>query len=289
MREPSATMDRTIPNGATTIFPIVGDPIDQVKSPASISAIFAARRQDAIVIPVHVLPGDLVSFLGSLETVKNAGGGLVTVPHKRAALACCVTVTDRARFIGAVNVFRRTKDRWHGDNTDGAGFVDGIERRGFAVAGKSVLLVGCGGAGAAIALELLTRSAAWLAIHDVDAVRRDSVIDNLSRRFPGRVAVGTADPTGFNLVANATPMGMKAGDPLPVDVSALRPEQFVACVVTKPEVPPLIEAARRLGCGTATGADMFDAQAEALADFLLGVSFKRGHSEENRSLVNSVS
>lgn len=289
MPGPATEMNGGFPNGATAIFPIVGDPIDQVKSPAAISAVFAARGQNAIVIPVRVSPNNLAAFLESLESVQNAGGGLVTVPHKRAALECCATLTDRARFIGAVNVFRRTGEGWHGDNTDGAGYVDGIERRGFTVTGKAALLVGCGGAGAAIALEILSRGAARLAIHDVDAARRDDVIAKLDHRFPGHVKVGSTDPAGFDLVANATPMGMKAGDALPVDVSALRPEQFVACVVTKPEVPPLIEAARRLGCATATGADMFNAQAETLADFLLGLPSKRRHSDETRSPVNLVS
>lgn len=283
-------MDVGFPTGATAIFPIVGDPVEQVKSPAAITAIFAARSENAVCIPMQVSPTDLAGLMASLHAVKNVGGILVTVPHKRAALLCCERSTDRAQFVGAVNVLRRSDKRWIGDNTDGAGYLDGIARHGFDVAGKRALLAGCGGAGAAIALEILNRGAAHLAIRDLDIARRDDVIGKLAQRFPGRVTAGGADPTGFDLVANATPMGMKAGDPLPIESSALRPEQFVACVVTKPEIPPLIEVARRLGCRTMTGSEMFDAQAEKLADFLLAAAppIRRSVNEE-RLAENLVS
>lgn len=283
-------MDVGFPTGTTALFPIVGDPVDQVKSPAAITAIFAARGENAICVPMQMTPADLPKLMASLHAVKNVGGLLVTVPHKRAALGVCIGATGRAKFIGAANVLRRHERGWFGDNTDGAGYLDGMARHGFDVAGKRVLLAGCGGAGAAIALEILNRGAAHLAIHDLDIARRDGVIGKLAQRFPGRVTAGGADPTGFDLVANATPMGMKAGDPMPIESSALRPEQFVACVVTKPEVPPLIEAARRLGCQTMTGSDMFDAQAEKLADFLLAAApSTRRSAGEGRLAENLVS
>ena len=79
------------------------------------------------------------------------------------------------------------------------------------------------------------------------------------------------DPRGFDLVANATPLGMKEGDPLPVDVGKFLPRQFVADVVTRPAVPPLIAAARAAGCKTMAGIGMFNAQSELLVDLLLGV------------------
>ena len=83
------------------------------------------------------------------------------------------------------------------------------------------------------------------------------------------MTVGSSDPAGFDIVANATPMGMRPGDPYPVDVQRLKPDTFVGDVVTKPAVPPLIEAARRLGCGTSTGSDMFATVAGLITDFLL--------------------
>ena len=83
-------------------------------------------------------------------------------------------------------------------------------------------------------------------------------------------SAGSTDPRGFALVANATPLGMRAGDPLPVQADLLEPGQFVADVVTRPAEPPLIAAARAKGCGTMPGSGMFDAQAVLLAELLMG-------------------
>jgi shikimate dehydrogenase len=257
------------PSGSTKLFSVVGDPIDQVRSPSVLTRLLAERREDAVVVPMHVPPADLVGVFRALHTVRNLGGILVTIPHKHDAFGLCTTTTDRAAFVETVNVVRRIDDGWHGDNTDGLGYLDGIDRQGFAVAGRKCLLIGCGGAGSAIALEIIRRGAALLAIHDIDAARRDHVIGKLDRLYPGRVIVGGVDPTGFDLVANATPLGMRPDDPLPIDISKLESHQFVACVVTKPDVPPLMEEARRRGCRTMTGVEMFDAQAATLVDFLL--------------------
>ncbi|MBX5009289.1 shikimate dehydrogenase family protein [Rhizobium lentis] len=258
-----------IPSGSTRLFSVVGDPIDQVRSPSVLTRLLVDQGEEAVVVPMHVAAADLPTLFQALHTVRNIGGILVTVPHKQEAFRLCATATDRAAFVEAANVVRRLDDGWHGDNTDGLGYLDGIERQGFAVAGRKCLLIGCGGAGAAIALEIMRRGASLLAIHDIDRERRDAVIAKLDRYYRGRLVVGSADPAGYDLVANATPLGMRPEDPLPIDVSKLESRQFVACVVTKPEVPPLIEEARRRGCRTMTGAGMFDAQAATLVDFLL--------------------
>lgn len=265
-----AHMTARFPTGATRLFPVVGDPIWQVQSPSVLTRILVERGEDAVVVPMHVAPSDLAGLFDALKSVRNVDGILITVPHKQDAYALCSTCTDRADFVEAVNVVCRTDDGWHGDNTDGLGYLDGIEREGFSVQGRRALLVGCGGAGSAIALEIMKRGAAELAIHDIDTTRRDSMIAKLRNIYPGRIVAGDADPADFDLVANATPLGMNPGDPLPVDVSRLRPSQFVACVITKPEVPPLIVEARRRGCPTMTGTDMFAAQAATLVDFLRG-------------------
>lgn len=257
-----------VPSGRTRIYAVVGDPIEQVRSPEAMTQLFAARGEDAIVIPMHVVSAALPPLLHALHDVGNLGGILITVPHKRVAAGLCGSMTDRAHFVGAVNVVRRAGAGWYGDNTDGVGYLDGVERKGFAIAGKRALLVGCGGAGVAIAFEILLRGAAELVIHDIDDARQQEVHAQLIRRYPRRVAIGSNDPAGFDLIANATPLGMRAGDPPPVNLSRLEPEQFVACVVTAATVTPLIAAAQALGCPTMTGVEMFDAQAGTLADFL---------------------
>lgn len=262
-------MDVTL-NGETRLYHIVGDPIAQVKSPPALTGILIERGVNALVVPAHVAPADLEAFLAAARVTQNVDGIVVTVPHKIACLAFCDEATERARFAGSTNVIRRGADgRWRGDNTDGQGYLDGIAAQGFDVSGKRVLLVGAGGAGSAIAYEFLARGAAQLKIHDVDIGRRDRVIGRLSERFPGRVSTGDADPTGVDLVANATPLGMREGDPLPVDATKLVAAQFVADVITKPEISPLLVEARRIGCATMPGAGMFEAQAQLLVDRML--------------------
>lgn len=257
-------------DGETRIFPIIGHPIGQVKSPASLSGIMAERGYNGLVVPVHVLPGDLAAWLAQAHTMRNCDGIVVTVPHKTPCLAACSRVSPRARAAGAVNIMIRDGDGWIGDATDGHGYMDGIAAEGFDVAGKPALLVGAGGAGAAIAYEILARGASSLAIHDIDAARRDALLARLGEAFPGRARIGGTDPRGFALVANATPLGMNEDDPLPVEAGLLTPDQFVADVVTRPAIPRLIALARAAGCGTMPGSGMFDAQAILLAELLMG-------------------
>ncbi|MBD1549401.1 shikimate dehydrogenase family protein [Roseibium aggregatum] len=257
-------------DGETRIFPIVGDPIAQVKSPALLSRIMANRGFNGLVVPIHVSADGLADFMTCARRLHNVEGIIVTVPHKPAALEFCDRLSDSARFAGSVNVMRRRDDgSWAGDNTDGRGYMDGVRACGFDIAGKRALLVGVGGAGSAIAYEILNREANWLSIHDANIERRDAVIARLSEAFPGKVGAGNADPTGFDFIGNATPVGMREGDPLPVEAGKLVSGQFVADAITKPEVTPLLQEARERGCNTMPGLGMFNAQAEILVDILL--------------------
>ncbi len=256
--------------GATRLNVIVGDPIAQVRSPGGVTQAFVDRGHDAILAPVQVAPGDLSAFVGIATRLKNLDGIIVTVPHKFACYAHCASATDRAEFIGAVNIMRRRPDgSWHGEMVDGLGFVGAAIARGADPKGKRALLVGAGGAGSAIALALIDAGVRELAIHDEDAARRDALIGRLNKRGKGRALAGSTDPTGFDMVCNATPAGMKDGDPLPVDVSKLSSSSYCGCVITKPAVSPFIAAARAKGCVTGTGTDMYETLQGKMVDFLL--------------------
>jgi shikimate dehydrogenase len=258
-------------NGETRIFAIIGDPIAQVKSPAAVTRAFNAAGRNCVLVPLHVTPADFDRFMDGVRLAKNLDGIIATVPHKFAAYAHCSTATDRARFLGAVNVLRRHPDgAWHGDMSDGLGFVNGIRAAGCQPAGQRALLVGAGGAGSAIALALVEAGVAELAIHDEDVARCDALAARLRELQGAMVHVGTADPSGYTLVVNATPAGMRIGDPYPVQVDKLTAAMFVGDVITEPKVSPLIEAARRVGCPTQDGGGMYDAQLDMMRDFLLG-------------------
>ena len=257
-------------SGATRLIPIIGDPIAQVKSPAGVTKALLENGRNALVIPIHVTPADLELFIQGISLAKNVDGIIVTVPHKFSAYKYCGTATDRAHFLGAVNVMRRNPDGgWHGDMVDGPAFVGGIRNAGCKTEGQRTLLIGAGGAGSAIALALLEAGVSELAIHDEDAARRDSLVERLRTRYKEKVRVGSSDPTGFTLVANATPVGMREGDPYPVQVEKFTPGMFVGDVITAPVVTPMIEAARKIGCGTQIGGGMFLADLDLMLAFLL--------------------
>ena len=258
------------PNGATRLHIIVGDPIAQVRAPAGVSQAFADRGSDAILVAVQIAPSDLPDFLATMMRVKNLDGIVATIPHKFNCYRACATATERAHFIGAVNLMRRRPDGgWHGDMVDGLGFVGAAKAGGFDPTGRRVLQIGAGGAGSAIALALINSGVRELAIHDSDAGRRDGLIARLNERGKGRVLIGGTDASGFDMVANATPAGMQPGDPLPVDVGTVSASAYCGCVITRPEVSPFVAAARERGCLTATGTDMYRALERTMVDFLL--------------------
>ena len=258
------------PNGASRLHFIVGDPIAQVQSPAGVTQAFQARGHNALCVPAHVPPADLARWLAGVSLMANVDGIIVTVPHKFAASSLCATLSERAAFLGGVNTLRRNPDGgWHGDMFDGLGYVQAMQGRGCNPTGRRALLVGAGGAGSAIAHALVMADVAELAVHDPDAQRQQALVQRLAGLGRTRVCAASADPRGFDIALNASPAGMRDGDPLPIDPRHLHPGQFVGCVITAPAVPPLIVAARSLGCPTMTGADMFARVRDLMVDFLL--------------------
>ena len=274
-------------NGETRLHLIVGDPVAQTRSPAGLSQEFALRHVNAVCVPVHVGPGDLNQFLRAAKLALNVDGIVVTMPHKFAALRHCDEASERAGFLGAVNVLHRIgSGRWRGEMTDGIATVAALRRAGCEPGGACALVVGAGGAGSAVALALIESGVASLAVADLDASRRDALAQRLADRagavvrpeppqLPELLGVeglgppGRLDPTGFDVIVNATPSGMRPGDPLPVDATRIEPRAYVADLIARPAMTPLLVAARRRGARVITGEDMFAVQAGILADLLL--------------------
>jgi shikimate dehydrogenase len=260
-------------SGATRVIFILGDPIAQVKAPAGLTREFERRGHDAIVVPLQLSATDVAAGIVAITRAKNVDGLIATIPHKFALAARCATLSERSKFLGVVNVARRNADgSWHGDMLDGEGFAEPLAKAGCAFEGSRALLVGAGGAGSAIALALLDRGVARLAVHDVDATRREALMAKLESKFPGRVVAGSTDASGAAIVVNATPLGMKPDDPLPVDVSGLAQAAFVGDVVTVPEMTPLLVAAQQKGCRIQTGVGMFGGNLGLMADFFAGAA-----------------
>ena len=257
-------------SGATRIHFIVGDPIAQVKSPAGVTQALQAQGHNAYVVPAHVAPAKLGAWVDGVSLAQNVDGIIVTVPHKFACFDLCATTSDRAAFLHTVNTMRRNPDgTWHGDMFDGLGFVSALQDNGCQPEGKKALLVGAGGAGSAIAHALVVAGVSELAIFDADTVRRTTLVDRLASLGRCAVTHGSADPTGFDIVLNATPVGMQEADPYPLDADKIASTMFVGCVITAPAITPLIAAARAKGCATMTGAHMFARVRDLMVNFLL--------------------
>ncbi|WP_373740153.1 shikimate dehydrogenase [Neisseria sp.] len=255
-------------DGSTRIYYVVGDPIAQAKSPTGVTESFQNSGLNAVCIPAHVAPPQLAAFFEAVKSMQNVDGILVTVPHKIAFAPLCDELSESARFLNAVNTVRRENGRWVGDMFDGQAQVEALLRNGAVLEGKKAVLAGAGGAGTAIAYALVNAGVSELGIAETDAARRDSLIERLNGLGKARVYAADSDPTGFDIVINATPMGMKDGDPLPFDAAKLTAAMFVGDVVTLPETA-WIKRARDAGCRTSTGLDMFASVRDLIVDFLL--------------------
>jgi shikimate dehydrogenase len=257
-------------SGATRLFPIIGDPIKYVESPMRLTRTFEKRDYNGICVPMQVPGVDLDAAMAGLTATRNVDGILVTMPHKFTAFAHCTTSSKRAKMLGVVSVIRRNPDgTWHGDMLDGLAFVKAQTDHGAEPDGAQVLLVGAGGAGSAIAIALLEAGVGELIIHDADESRVATLIDLLSGLGQGRVRAGPPDPTGCDLVCNATPMGMEENDPLPVNAALLTSSMFVGDVIAGHGLTAFLAAAESAGCKTANGGHMVEAAQDVMVDFML--------------------
>ncbi len=249
--------------GTTRLFAILGDPVSVVRSPGWWNALFARAGRDAAFVPMQVGAADLPRAWAGLRTIGNLDGLVLTMPHKQAAVPLVDVLGGSARLAGAVNTVRRLPDGgWEGEMFDGEGFVAGLRARGIAPEGRHVRQKGCGGAGRAIAFALARAGVASLALEDAAPGRAAALAAEVAAAFPGVARTGEPD-----LLVNATPLGLAAGDPLPFDTALLSRRVAVADVIPNPEVTPLIAAARAAGCATATGRDMFEGQARLAAAY----------------------
>lgn len=258
------------PTGASRLFPIIGDPVTYVESPVWLTNTFAERGHDALCVPMQVPDGALDASMAGLTATPNVDGILITMPHKHTAFGHCATSSDRAGLLEVVSVTRRNPDgSWHGDMLDGLAFVKAQLDHGATIEGARALLIGAGGAGSAIAIALLEAGVAELVIHDTDESRVKDLLGVLGGVGMVHATAGPTDPTGCDLVFNATPLGMEDGDPLPLEASQLTSSMFVGDVIAGHGTTPFIAAAQAAGCRTATGGHMVEAVQGLMADFML--------------------
>lgn len=255
--------------GNTELIAHIGFPTHSFKAPMIYNPYFDQIGVNAKVFPMGCKPEDYPAVLRTLFTLTNIRGALITMPHKVATVGLLDDVTPTVKIAGACNAVRRSADGLlQGDLFDGEGFVRGIRRKGCALEGARVLVVGCGGVGSAIAASLAAAGVGSMGLFDAHADSAEGLASRLRAHYPMmEVSTGSNDPAGYGLVVNATPMGMNEGDPLPMDVSRIAPEAFVGEVVMRQEMTAFLTAAKARGCRYQVGTDMLFEQIPAYLEF----------------------
>ncbi len=256
-------------NGHTELIAHIGDPTHSFKSPMIYNPYFAQAGVNAVVVPMGCKVQDYPTLLRSVFTLTNIRGALITMPHKVSTVALLDEVTPTVRVAGACNAVKRTAEgKLVGDMFDGAGFVRGVQRRGVQLQGAKVLVVGCGGVGCAIAASLAAQGVGAISVFDVNTASAQQLGARLQLHYPAiQVHTGSNDPAGFDLVVNATPLGMNDGDPLPIDMTRLDAATFVGEVVMKTQHTAFLKAAMQRGCQVQVGTDMLFEQIPAYLEF----------------------
>jgi shikimate dehydrogenase len=256
-------------SGKTHLYAILAHPVTHVRAPEFFNPAFEAHGVDAFIVPLHVRPEDLADLVPRLQKIGNLHGLVVTIPHKEAMAGLCDELGPDGALVGAVNTVRFESDgRLVGDMFDGVGLVRGALAHDIFTKGKRVLLVGAGGAGRAIAFALASEGVRALTIANRTASRAAALAAEVAKATPGmEVTSGPPDPSGHDVIINATSLGLHETDPLPVDPDLLRPEMAIIEIIAATEVTPLRCAAIDIGCRTMGGRPMVDHQIESQLRF----------------------
>ncbi|MET0168899.1 MAG: shikimate dehydrogenase [Aliihoeflea sp.] len=260
--------------GRTRIMFILAHAVDHIVGSDVLNKAFEADSLDIAVSPLSVAPEDLAAMVAMIRKLDNVAGFGVTIPHKTVVARYLDAITPQAEAIGAVNFVRRDADgRLTGHNIDGEGFIAGLRRHAVEPKGMRVLQVGAGGVGKAIAHALAADGVRSIDLVNRDHARAEQLAQAVGNRFPHVQITTWANMSdipdrAFDLTVNATALGMREGDLLPVPARFIDQGTAVAEVVMRPPVTPLLAMAAAKGCRTIPGAAMMEPQPALVARFL---------------------
>ena len=253
-------------SGTTKVAAVIGSPVRHSRSPRIHNAAFAAAGLDWVYVALEVQRGGGFDAVRALPTL-GIGGINVTMPHKADAARACDHLTETAAALGSVNTVVVNADgSTRGDSTDGEGFLRSVAEAGLDVAGRTVLVLGAGGAAHAVAAALVTKGAQVRV-----AARREHAAAELVARVPG-VEVAPWPETGSadtEVVVNATPIGMGSDATVPIQP---RVDQWVVDLVYHPVETAFLAEARRVGAHSVGGLGMLVHQAALSFEQWTGVA-----------------
>lgn len=257
--------------GHTTLLGILGDPLDNARSPELVNRALQRRGLDAVLVPLRVKRGQLPHAMAGLKLLENWRGSIVTMPHKEAIVPFLDGLSPESRLLGACNVVRRNDDgSLSGTVLDGEGFVAGLRAAGHEVTGRNIFMAGAGGAASAIAFALCKYGARRLVIGNRTLPRGEALAARIAEAWPAtEVTAGDLVAEDADIVINATPLGMRDGDASPVDPECLKPGMLAADIVIRDAPTPFLAVAQARGSTTHPGLPMLENQLKLLIDFML--------------------
>lgn len=260
-------------NGATKIIALIGDPIEKAKTPEMLNNLLADQGKlgEYLAVGFHIDDKHLSDAIQGIRNIQNFVGAVVTMPHKTQILKLLDQVEPSVNVINASNVFiKKPTGRLYGYNFDGIGFINGLKQADFDVKGKNVVIIGAGGAAASISYELLKNECQTLTIMNRSIKNAENLKQKLGSKFPTSKIYLNEIIQRIDLLINATPIGMKETDPLPISEEIIRNSKFVAdCIVTIEETK-FLKTAKKY-CQTHHGKAMLNGQIHRILELFLQV------------------
>jgi shikimate dehydrogenase len=227
--------------------------VEHTLSPAMHNAAFDHLGLNFRYLPFLVHPDSLGQAVDAVR-ILNLAGVNITVPHKEKVITFLDEVDGEASFIGAVNTIVNSDGKLTGYNTDGRGFMRSLAEKNIPVEGKRILIAGAGGASRAVSYYL-SEKARELCLFDPERPKLEKLVSELAAI---RTNVRAVDSTGgladFDILVNATPLGLRSCDALPFDAASLTPDHVVCDLIYKKT--GLIEKASERGSRTMDGLGM---------------------------------
>ena len=257
----------------SSLFCVIGDPISHSRSPLLQNTMLEILGEDGVYLALQVKAGGLEDFIAAARTIGIRGFNL-TMPHKEDILPHLSTLTDEARACGSVNSVRIREGRLEGHSTDGPGFRRSLRDFGGDFPGKTVTILGAGGAAKAVAVTAEKSGA-----REIRVVNRTlSRAEALCRGREHMTAYGTDELCKLlpdtDILINCTSMGMEgtAWGQIP-SLEALMPEAICMDCIYAPAVTPFMKEAEKWGHRAGNGMGMLVYQAIFALEFFLDRKF----------------
>ena len=256
-------------NGKTRVYGIVGDPIEQVRSPEMVTWEMQKRHHNAVLIPIHIARDEFDSVMPNIMRMQNLDGLIFTIPFKAQAIALAKTLGPQASQIGAINALKKhSNGTWSGEIFDGMGCVEAFKKRGITLQDKRLQLIGLGGAGSAICVALAYEKPKLLRLFDINAQTTERMAKMVNTISPQTVVeVGLPLAEGIDILLNASPVGMLSDARLPLAVEQFKKELIVFDAIVMPENTPLLSLAQDCGCQVVRGREMMLGQISKIVDY----------------------